>query len=291
MTSKITLHKTTKCGLRESNEDVERYFINLSDDGTPINKAYAPIDFYLVCDGHGGRQVAEYVAPKLEERFISKNISYPMNDNVKNRIFNDIQNDLKQHPKHIAKDCGCTCLIMVRYLNKSGHEYVQLFNAGDCRAVLSKNGLAIALTKDHKPTWPDEKKRIEHVNKKYQTNEKIYYDGDWRIGDLSVSRSLGDLDNTPYVTHTPDTFNFRLDNYDEFIIMACDGLWDVLQNHEAINFVRDHMKNNHIKYYNIPDKYPSEKTSKSNNIASKLASYAIARGSTDNVSVLIVFLK
>lgn len=292
MSSKISLHKTSQCGGRPTNEDVERYFLNLEDNGSPTDKSYAPVDIFIVCDGHGGKEVAEFVAPKLEKKLINKNMQYPLDNSVKNKIFNDIQNALIQHPNKIANECGCTCLTMIRYISKNGHEYVQLLNIGDCRAVLSKNGVAMALTKDHKPIWPDEKKRIDAVNDKHGTNEEIHFDGgDWRIGDLSVSRSFGDLDNTPFVTHKPDSFNFRLDSYDEFIIMGCDGLWDTIENHEAVNFVRDHMDNDHIKYYNIPHKYPSEETAKSKNIARKLASYAIARGSTDNVSVFIIFLK
>jgi serine/threonine protein phosphatase PrpC len=285
----LTLHKTSQCGLRESNEDVERYFFNMDENGKPINKKYAPIDFFLVCDGHGGKQVAEFIAPIIQEKFTNRNMYYPIDTELKNKIFDELQLILIRHPRNIAKNCGCTCLIMVRFFNfKSRRKYIQLFNAGDSRAVLSKNGLAIALTKDHKPIWPDEKKRIFRICKANKEKGKIYYDGgDWRVGDLSVSRSLGDLDNTPYVTHIPDTFLFKLNENDEFVILACDGLWDVVQNHEAVNFVKDHKNNNHTEFYQLS--YPNSKND--TNIARKLAHYAIAKGSTDNVSILIVFFR
>ena len=113
----------------------------------------------------------------------------------------------------------------------------------------------------------------------------------WRIGDLSVSRAFGDLDNTPHVTHIPDNFNYQLKPDDEFIVMACDGVWDVLQNHDVVNFTRDHYHNNNVDLYDIYGKYPTQDIDQIHNIAKKLATYAIASGSTDNVSVIIIFFK
>jgi protein phosphatase 2C len=190
----------------------------------------------------------------------------------------------------IADYCGCTALVTIRFMEQ-GIYNLQVINLGDCRAVLSRKGLAIPLTKDHKPNWPDEKKRIDAVNQKHQKKNEIYNDnGDWRVGDLSVSRSFGDKDNTPQVTHIPDSYCYQLINDDEFIIMACDGVWDVMENHEATNFVRDHKNNNNIKCYNIPRKYPPSGQN-TNNISRMLAEFAIAKGSTDNVSVIVIFFE
>jgi len=291
MQRSITLHKTSLQGMRESNEDVEKFKINLCVDSDKMDHECAQIDFFAVCDGHGGSSVAKFIAPKLEKHLTKKNLIYPLSHNYICKIYNYIQQELINHPQKIAKSCGSTALVVVRYLDNDHKENIQVINSGDCRAVLSRKGLAIPLSKDHKPFWPDEKYRIDMVNKKYNTNKRVHYEAyDWRIGDLSVSKSFGDLDNTPYVSHLPDSFHYQLQPEDEFIIVACDGLWDVLQNHEAINFVRDHWNDNNIGYYDLPDdRYPSEDINKTNNIARKLASYAIARGSTDNVSILVVF--
>lgn len=289
MPRSITLHKTSQCGYRESNEDVEKYNMNLSAKGTPDDNHFAPVDFFVICDGHGGSMVAEYVVPVMEKHFMKKNLNYPLTNEHIVKMYDSIQNELIIHPKKIAKNCGSTALVVVRYLDNYAKENIQVVNIGDCRAVLSRKGLSFPLSKDHKPFWSDEKYRIDMVNEKYKTNSRVHFDaGDWRIGDLSVSRSFGDLDNTPYVSHVPDLFHYQLQSDDEFIIMGCDGLWDVIQNHEAVNFVRDHINNNSIEYYNILHKYPFDEITKSNNIARKLANYAIARGSTDNVSILII---
>lgn len=293
----INCHKTSQQGRRESNEDVESCSLNLLNDGYAENSEYAPIDFFIVCDGHGGDSVAKYVVPTMQKMLMKKNLIYPLTKNYINKIYETVQESLIKHPRKIARMCGCTALVLVRFIDKYHKECIQVINLGDCRAVLSKDGLAIPLTKDHKPFWSDEKHRIDMVNLQYGRNERVHFDaGDWRIGDLSVSRSFGDLDNTPYVTHIPDSYIYALDKNSEFIILACDGLWDVLENHEAINFVRDHINNNNIEYYNIKSYrnsigYPSNAVYKSKCIARKLASYAIARGSSDNISIIIIFFE
>ena len=295
MSRAIDLHKTSQRGLRPTNEDVEKFKLNLGQNANPN---YAPIDLFIICDGHGGDSVANFVAPKIEKYLTNANLTYPLRHDQICKIWSYIQNEVIQHPQKIASFCGSTALVLIRYLDNASQENVQIINIGDCRAVLSRKGLAIPLSKDHKPYWPDEKSRINTINAKNPSNIKeIHYDaGDWRVGDLSVSRSFGDLDNTPHITHIPDSFNYKLKPTDEFIIMACDGLWDNVQSHEAVNFVRDHMNNKNTEFYKIEYQldgkkmiYPSDEVKKTNNIARKMASYAIAKGSTDNVSILIIF--
>lgn len=293
-------HIVSKCGHRDSNEDVERFLLNLSPEGDLVNRKYTAADFFVVCDGHGGKEVADFIAPKLEKFLMEKTpkypLRYPLTDKYIHTVYNTLQKRLQDHPENIAKYCGCTALVVVMYLNARNERNIQVINSGDCRAILSRGGLAVPLSIDHKPSWPDEKKRIDAVNLKYGTNKQVKFNGgDFRIGDLSVSRAFGDLDNTPHVTHRPEIYNHKLCNEDEFIIIACDGVWDVLRNEEVVNFVRDHRANNHIKLYNIPHMYPrtylpNDKSHNPKNIAEKLADYAIARGSTDNVSIIIVFL-
>ncbi|AVG46327.1 phosphatase 2c [Acanthamoeba polyphaga mimivirus] len=282
----VISHKTSLQGLREDNEDVELINMNL----LPKNNKYAPVDLFIVCDGHGGKSVAQYAAPTLEKYIMHHNNKFPLSKNKVIKIYDAIQNKLENNRNGIADACGCTALVIIRYLDSNNNENIQVINIGDCRAVLNRNGLAIPLSKDHKPIWPDEKKRIDRVNHKHDFEREIHFDhGDWRIGDLSVSRAFGDIDNTPHVNHIPDIFNYVLESDDEFIVMACDGVWDVLENHEVINFIKDHKEKNNIEFYDIPGKYPNQEVYESKNIARKLASYAIAKGSTDNVSVIIIF--
>jgi len=287
-----TYHLITKCGRRESNEDVERVKQNLTWDGYKLDNAYGPADIYIVCDGHGGKAVGRFAAPLLEEHLLARNLRYPLTKDYIVKTYNLIQGMIINHPKQIGLECGCTALIVIIYFDADRRRSAQIINIGDSRCVFSKAGLAIPMTLDHKPSWPNEKKRIDQVNAELGTNHRVKFrDGDFRIGDLSVSRAFGDINATPYVTHIPDIETVRIIKSVEFIILACDGVWDVLRNEEVVNFVRDQRDNNHTSFYNIPGFYPPVKSLISNesNIAEKLANYAIARGSGDNVSVIIVF--
>lgn len=288
MSSDISLHKTSLRGLRETNEDVEKYHLNLANNGKPKDPSFCPIDFLIICDGHGGIDVAEYVVPIAEKIFMKKDLVYPLSDVKIHKIFTSIQNKIIEHPKMIGAQCGCTALIIIRYLDtKYGTQNVQIINLGDCRAVLSRKGLAIPLTKDHKPYWSDEKFRINKMCKNNKSEIHLDENGEWRIGDLSVSRGFGDLDNAPFIGCIPDVFVHPIVPGDEFIIMACDGVFDVLENHDVVNFIRDHINSNIVEMYNIPNRFLANENSR--NIATKLGEYAIAKGSTDNISIMIMF--
>ena len=109
-----------------------------------------------------------------------------------------------------------------------------------------------------------------------------YFDGyDWRVGDLSVSRSFGDMDAAPFVTHKPEIFKYSLSKGDKFIILGCDGLWDVINSQDAVNFV--------LEKLNDEEDIVSMSGHSKKNIAHELAKCAIKKGSTDNVSIIIIF--
>ena len=146
---------------------------------------------------------------------------------------------------------------------------------GDCRCVICRNNIAIPLTKDHKPNWPEENHRISKLGGTIEF-DKV----DWRIGDLSVSRAFGDVEHYPYVIHYPDIFTYEIIEKDKFIVLACDGLWDVLSNQDVVNYI-------------LMECYDNTLTTRINhsvNIAKKLADYAIKKKSTDNITVVVIFL-
>lgn len=261
--------KASLIGARPTNEDQE--FILMNKDGR--NKNFANINLYAIFDGHGGKMVSKYVRDNLPLLFLSKTCQYPLQAKTIKDFFTQVETALET--KKFAEHMGTTAILLMTY-NRNNIEYVSILNLGDCRAVLCRNNLGIPLTKDHKPSYPEEIHRITKLG------GKIVFDGvDWRIKDLSVSRAFGDFDAKPFVTHIPDNYKYRLDKDDKFIILACDGLWDVISNQDAINFVLN-------IYY---DETTNNKLiKKSINVANELAKYAIAKGSTDNVSVIIIFL-
>ena len=139
---------------------------------------------------------------------------------------------------HNATGMGCTAVSVLIH-----HGMVTVANTGDSRCVISRKGEATPLTLDHKPIIYEEAQRIIRAGGFVRDNRVN--------GALNVSRTIGDLDfkrNTelPHteqmVVATPDITDFELQDGDEFLILACDGIWDVLSNQEAVDFVRKRIK-------------------------------------------------
>jgi len=136
-------------------------------------------------------------------------------------------------------------------------------NVGDSRAVISSRGIATRVTTDHKPDLPAERERIEKLGG-WVKNGAI-------TGSITVSRSLGDFSYKPFIICDPDVFGpFRyLDDEYQFLILACDGLWDVVTDQEAVEIA-------------LSAKTPEE-------AAVKLRDKAFNNKSRDNISVLVIF--
>jgi protein phosphatase 2C family protein 2/3 len=151
---------------------------------------------------------------------------------------------------------------------------IKIINLGDCRAVAcNHDNIAISLTKDHKPSSYDEFKRITHMGGRIVQDKN----DDPRINGLAVSRAFGDLDSKPHVSHTPETYDYDTRKM-KFIIMGCDGIWDVVSNQDAVDLVLSEIDMMHNE--------PKVKR----NIASKLTQFAYDKGSQDNLTCIVVFI-
>lgn len=253
-------------GLRDQNEDNHNIILNLTNKNDNINE----IDFVAIYDGHGGKHVSKYISNTLPVYFVNKSVKYPLQHSYIIDVFNHLQQKISTIPE--SQFCGSTSITLSYYI-KNNNKYFNITNLGDSKIVMCRNDVAIPLTKDHRPMWPCEKKRIEKLG------GKIYFDGDdWRIKDYSVSRAFGDIDSKPFISHIPDLYKYKLDKNDKFFIMACDGLWDYVSEQDSVNFV---LATSFIKNKRIKD---------IKQIADKLAKYAFRKGSTDNVSIIVGFL-
>lgn len=135
---------------------------------------------------------------------------------------------------------GCGAATVVAVVVGGSNPSLIVANAGDSRAVLSRSGRAVPLTHDHKPHLPEEAQRIKLAGGAV-TNGRV-------DGNLNLSRSLGDLafkrdtclqPHEQRISAFPDVRVCPLSSQDEFVIIACDGIWDCKTNQEAVNFVRD----------------------------------------------------
>lgn len=265
----MSIHSVSMKGKRPANEDRHEIAINL--DGKDSTKA--PINYYGVFDGHGGKFVSKFLNDHMSQSLTDVRVSYPLKKMFVKKIYDFWQNELKTKHYNYAVNTGSTCLIVIQYKSENC-DYLNVLNTGDSRAVICRNNIATALSKDHKPNWPEESVRIKSLG------GDIVFDGfDWRIQDLSVSRAFGDISSSPYVSHLPDIFRYKLTCDDKFIILACDGLWDVLSNQDVINFILD----------NCFDLATGVRINKHVNIAKKLAEFAMIKGTSDNVTIVIVF--
>jgi serine/threonine protein phosphatase PrpC len=144
-------------------------------------------------------------------------------------------------------------------------------NAGDARVVLSHEGEAFRMTHDHRTDDPDEVKRIEESG-------GFIFKGRV-LGVLAVTRSLGDHCMKEYVIASPYTSKKTItittdadaNKKASFIIVGCDGLWDVIQDQEAVDFVLKRITEKEL-------------------VAKYLVEEALKRGSTDNITVSVAFL-
>lgn len=269
----MSVHFTSLKGLRDQNEDKHNIIINI--DNKRCN--YKNVNLFAIYDGHGGKEVSTFLSEKLPSYFMDSRVVYPLEKRYVIKVFDHMQGALEK--QGFSKNMGSTCLVVLHF-KYNNNQYLNVINSGDCRAVICRDNFAHPLTKDHKPHWPEERHRIEKLG------GTITWDGfDWRIRDLSVSRAFGDTDATPYVTHRPDLFRYRLDKNDKFIIIACDGLWDVMSSQDAVNFV---LMNAYDQ--NIHELLPGIRNKKID-IAKKLAEYALKKKSKDNVSVIVYFFK
>lgn len=135
----------------------------------------------------------------------------------------------------VTDGSGCTSVFCVI---KDGTLWCA--NSGDSRCVLCVGGQAVAMSEDHKPHLPGELERISAAGG--------YVEAGRVQGRLNVSRSLGDMsfkqnDSIPLerqmVTAFPEIKTHALSSEAEFVLLACDGVWDVLSNQEAVDFVKE----------------------------------------------------
>ena len=125
---------------------------------------------------------------------------------------------------NIALYTGCTACVALLTENE-----IYCANSGDSRCVLSNGGAALEMSMDHKPDLPTEKMRIEKAGGFVEENRVK--------GILNLSRSLGDLEykqdkalsvDNQMITCVPEIKIEKITKNHDFLVIACDGIWDCL---------------------------------------------------------------
>ena len=242
---------------KENNQD--NYFIQKNFAG---HKDYI---YMSVCDGHGvnGHHVST---------FIKTILPVDMSENLKHRnILTETEktHEIIKETFIIANDklvenqnidsifSGTTCVSVIYTPEK-----LICPNIGDSRAVLArydnnkKKYIAIELTRDHKPTEIDERKRIIENDGRIQPffedgefvgPERIWIKED-EVPGLAMTRSFGDrVAATVGVISEPEIKEFDLDINDKFMIIASDGIWEFISSQECVDMVSSFYEKNDIK--------------------------------------------
>lgn len=185
---------------------------------------------------------------------------------------------------------GSTAVATLLHEASDGTRTLLSANIGDSRGVLCRNGRAIDLTRDHKPNDDKEKARILAMGEKIEWD---HYCKVHRVRNLSLSRAIGDRFAKPAVSGEVEIKRFPVyEDKDEFILLASDGLWDVMSSQEVVSYVQ--------KRLNAPPKEGADITCEEDmasltylrrkNMSRFVANEALRRGSGDNISVVIVWL-
>lgn len=169
--------------------------------------------------------------------------------------------------------CGSTACMAVLESHK-----LTLSNLGDSRAVLKLGGGGgvLQLTRDHKPGDASERERIRGAGGVVVNVQGI----DRTMGVLSLSRALGDWYARPFVSQEPETYQYALTGKEDYLLLATDGLWDVLSNQDAADVV-DRVR---------AERGPTAGARPTPSLARAVVDEAVRRGSTDNITVVWVDL-
>jgi serine/threonine protein phosphatase PrpC len=233
--------------------------------------------FFGVFDGHAGSGVSVYCAEHMLETVLdSVESNEATQDDLKAKIeiimkesFLSLDEKLKMNFSKVDDHSGTTAVVAL-----ITPTLIVIANCGDSRAILCSDGILDFCTTDHKPYNVEEKARIEKAGGTVMMQRVN--------GSLAVSRALGDFDykrNTSIppieqlVSPEPDvTIIPRNNDKEEFLLLACDGIYDVMSNDEIISYIRHKLS----------------LTSDLEKICNDLIDLCLNKNSRDNMSVVLI---
>jgi len=245
------------------------------------------VSFFGVFDGHGGQDCADFLKKNLSECFRKKVLE---KRHRTQDVFGTIKESIAETYQEIdmafynefptkAGSVGSAALVCLVVGDR-----ILTVNLGDSRAVLSRQGTAIELSVDHKPNFSKERDRIlKHGGHVYMGRLQ---------GVLSVSRAFGDFDfklvnpeltnfKGSLVSSEPEVTQIFMDpQKDEFLLIACDGLYEAYSSQQVVDTIRR-------KLMAMP---PDEQDP--NRVIREVINEAIFQEkTTDNVTAILVILK
>ena len=248
------------------------------------------IGFFGVFDGHDGDESSKFLQAVIPNVFTRVCNTFQLHETedigtAMPRLLHEVyaQTEMKLvsyllKNKHFSGSTGITCTVGE---DPDGQRHLFCSNVGDSRAVLSRAGKAVPLSNDHKVSFGDERQRILDAGGWICQSDRIH-------GVINLARTFGDLEykvlkekswdkefKGDLIIATPEVHHCLLQARDDFVVMASDGIFDVMSDQTVVNFVSKHL-----------DKEPDLKA-----CTEKLIQFAIqGQNSRDNCCAIIVFL-
>lgn len=283
-------------GWRVDMEDAHATVLQLDE------KRWSRWSYFGIFDGHAGYRTAVRSSEKLHNQIICslnkfvdetlidhRSNNNPISSSQLDRARFDMtikdayfkfdhewrEENRNQNPEDKSGSTAISCLI--------DPERIYFLNVGDSRGILvSTEGKILLATKDHKPSDQAERQRIQEAGGTVLIQRVN--------GSLAVSRALGDFEYKNNSNRRPDqqlvspepeiTSYSRVDSTKAdcqaaFVVLACDGIWDVMSNEELATYVHGRM---HV-------------TDDLSEIANSVLDMCLYKGSKDNMSLIIIALK
>ncbi|XP_028818374.1 protein phosphatase, Mg2+/Mn2+ dependent, 1Na (putative) [Denticeps clupeoides] len=232
--------------------------------------------YFAVLDGHAGSTVAQYCSRHLLDYILAtgaiKTDANP--EQVKEGIRQGFL-DIDQHMHTVSRTqnwdrSGSTAAAVM-----ISPRHVYFINCGDSRALLCRDSKVVFYTEDHKPCNPREKERIQNAGGSV-TLQRVN-------GSLAVSRALGDFNfkevewrtqTEQLVSPEPEVYELERSAEDQFLVVACDGVWDAIGNEDLCAFVHNRLQ--------VCDDLRE--------VCTQVVDLCLYKGSLDNMSIIIICL-
>uniref|UniRef100_A0A3Q2DHT2 Protein phosphatase 1F n=1 Tax=Cyprinodon variegatus TaxID=28743 RepID=A0A3Q2DHT2_CYPVA len=222
--------------------------------------------YYAVFDGHGGVDAATFAATHLHVALSHQEALQSDAATAFKAAFKSTDDMFRHKAKRERLRSGSTGVAVLIH----GQQLTVAW-LGDSQAMLVRRGEVVTLMDPHKPDREDEKQRIEDLG------GCITYMGCWRVnGTYAVSRAIGDFDQKPYVSGDADSSTVQLLGDEDYVLLACDGFFDTVKPSEVPDLVMDALRGT---------------ADVGHRVAQRLVCHAKAEGSSDNITVMVVFLR
>ncbi|KAJ3679187.1 hypothetical protein LUZ60_017198 [Juncus effusus] len=208
------------------------------DLGTAVHKAFFRMD-EMMKGQRGWREISQ-LGDKINKfaGMVEGLIWSPKASDSKNNLtIDDWPFEEGPHADFEGPTSGSTaCVALIR------NKQLVVANAGDSRCIISRKGQAYNLSRDHKPELQAERERIVKAGGYIQAGRVN--------GSLNLTRAIGDVEfklnkflpaEKQVVTANPDVNIVELCDDDDFIVLACDGIWDCMTSQQVVDFIHEHI--------------------------------------------------